>query len=64
MAKRKLGKDTVIVASKIKNYVRSKKMKMSTDAVFAISDKIYAMLDAAMERSRANKRSILRPHDL
>lgn len=65
MAKKKAGgKESLIVASKIKNYVRSKKMMTSTDAVAAISDKIYAMLDSAMERCRANKRSTLKPHDL
>jgi hypothetical protein len=64
MAKKKTGKESLIVASKVKNYVRSKKMMTSTDAVFALSDKIYCMLDAAMERCKANKRTTLKPHDL
>jgi hypothetical protein len=65
MAKKKTGgKDSLIVASKVKNYVRSKKMMTSTDAIGALSDKIYALLDVAMERCRSNKRSTLKPHDL
>ncbi len=65
MAKKKTsGKDTLIVASKVKNYVRSKKMMTSTDAVIALSEKIYCMLDHAMERCKANKRSTIKPHDL
>jgi PDZ domain-containing secreted protein len=57
-------KEPLVVASKIKNYVRSKDMMTSSDAVAAVSDKIYAMLDAAIERCQANKRSTLKPHDL
>jgi hypothetical protein len=66
MAKKKAAnaKDPLVVASKVKNYVRSKKMMTSTDAVAAISDKIYEMLDVAIERCRSNKRSTLKPHDL
>jgi hypothetical protein len=66
MAKKKTAssKEALVVASKVKNYVRSKKMMTSTDAVAAISDKVYEMLDVAIERCRSNKRSTLKPHDL
>ncbi|MFA5863127.1 MAG: hypothetical protein WC975_00415 [Phycisphaerae bacterium] len=64
MTKKKSAKDSLIVASKVKSYVRSKKMMTSTDAVAAISNKIYCMLDHAMERCKANKRSTVKPHDL
>ncbi len=65
MAKKKTSaRESLIVASKVKNYVRSKKMMTSTDAVAALSEKIYSLLDLAMERCKANKRSTLKPHDL
>ncbi|NLE30497.1 MAG: hypothetical protein GX629_12605 [Phycisphaerae bacterium] len=66
MAKKKapVVKEALVVASKVKNYVRSKKMMTSTDAVAALSDKIYELLDVAIERCKANKRSTLKPHDL
>jgi hypothetical protein len=66
MAKKKAAapKEPLVVASKVKNYVRSKDMMTSSDAVAALSDKIYAMLDSAIERCQANKRSTLKPHDL
>jgi len=66
MAKKKTtaAKDSLIVGSKVKNYVRSKKMMTSTDAIAALSDKIYWLLDQAMERCKNNKRSTLKPHDL
>ena len=61
MAKKK---EALVVGSKVRAYVRSKKMMMSGDALAAISDKVYAMLDDAMARTKANKRSTLRPQDL
>jgi glutamyl-tRNA reductase len=66
MAKKKTSsaKESLIVASKVKNYVRSKKMMTSTDAIGALSDKIYSLLDQAMDRCKNNKRSTLKPHDL
>lgn len=57
-------KDSLIVASKVKAYVRSKKMMTSSDALGAISDKVYCMLDKAIERTKANRRSTVKPQDL
>jgi hypothetical protein len=57
-------KDSLIVASKVKAYVRSKKMMTSSDAVVAISDRVYCMLDKAIERTKANRRSTVKPQDL
>jgi hypothetical protein len=59
-----ITKEPVVIASKVKLYVRSQGMMMSNDAVAAISGKVYDMLDAAIKRSQANKRSTLRPQDL
>lgn len=67
MAKKKAkkpAKESLIVASKVKNYVRSKKMMTSTDALGDLSGKIYCILDCAIERARANKRSTIKPQDL
>jgi hypothetical protein len=57
-------KDSLIVASKVKAYVRSKKMMTSSDALGAISDRVYCMLDKAIERTKANRRSTVKPQDL
>lgn len=68
MAKKKKkavkGKEPLVVASKVKAYVKTKKMMTSNDAVAELSNKIYAMLDVACERTKANRRSTLRPQDL
>jgi hypothetical protein len=61
MAKKR---DSLIVASKVKAYVRSKKMMMSSDALQAISEAVYSLLDAAITRTKANRRSTVKPQDL
>jgi len=57
-------RDSLIVASKVKAYIKSKKMMTSSDALGAISDNVYDMLDAAIVRTQANRRSTVKPHDL
>ena len=65
MAKKAVkGKEILVVASKVKAYVKSKKMMTSADAIGAISNKIYCILDCACERTKANRRSTLKPQDL
>ena len=61
MAKKR---DSLIVASKIKAYIKSKKMMTSSDALAAISDKVYGILDDAIVRTKANRRTTVKPHDL
>ena len=66
MAKKKAAKkkDVLVVASKVKAYIRGKKMMCSSDAIGALSDLIYCRLDKAMARTKANKRSTVKPQDL
>jgi hypothetical protein len=61
MAKKK---ESLIVASKVKAYIKSKKMMTSSDALATISDKVYCMLDDAIARTKANRRSTVKPQDL
>jgi hypothetical protein len=61
MAKKK---ESLIVASKVKAYIKGKGMMTSSDALEAISDRVYCMLDKAAERTKANRRSTLKPQDL
>ena len=65
MAKKKATKkEILVVASKVKAYVKSKKMMTSADAVVALSDKVYALLDDAIARTKANRRSTVKPQDI
>jgi hypothetical protein len=57
-------RESLVVASKVKAYIKSKKMMTSSDALAAISDKVYFMLDAAVARTKANRRSTVKPQDL
>jgi len=61
MAKKR---DSLVVASKIKAYIKSKKMMTSKEALETISEKVYCMLDSASNRTKANRRSTLKPQDL
>ncbi len=61
MAKKK---ESLIVASKVKAYIKSKKMMTSSDALEAISDNVYSVLDAAIVRTQANRRSTVKAQDL
>jgi len=63
-AKKATKKEVLVVTSKVKAYVKSKKMMTSADAVVALSDKVYALLDDAIARTKANRRSTVKPQDI
>ena len=60
----KKGREVLIVASKVKAYIKSKKMNTSADAIACLSEKVYCMLDEAGVRTRANGRKTLKPQDV
>jgi len=57
-------KESLVVASKVRAYIKGKKMMTASDAIATINDKIYELLDAAAVRTKANRRSTLKPQDL
>ena len=57
-------KEVLVVASKVRAYIKSKKMMTSSEAIPAISDAIYSMLDCAANRAKANRRSTIKAQDL
>lgn len=58
------GKEVLVIASKVKAHIKSKKMMTSSDTIAALSDKVYSMLDDAIARTQANRRSTVKPQDL
>ncbi len=71
MAKKKTAKkkssskkEVLVVASKVKAHIKSKGMMTSSDAISALNDEVYCMLDAAIKRTKANRRSTVKPQDL
>ena len=63
MAKKKKG-EGLVVGSKVKAFIKSKKGKTSGDLVEALSGKVQCMLEAAVKRAKENKRTTVRPYDL
>jgi hypothetical protein len=62
MAKKK--REPLVVASKVKAYVKENKMMSSSEAVEALSEHVYNILDAAIARAKANRRSTVKAQDL
>ena len=63
-AKKVAGKEVLVVASKVRAYIKSKKMMCSSELFEALSDKVYCLLDHAMKRTEANRRSTVKAQDL
>ena len=60
MAKKK---ESLIVASKVKAYIKSKKMLTSSELLGALNDRTYGALDCAVARAKANKRRTVKAAD-
>jgi len=58
------NREMLVVASKVKAYVRNKGMNTSADALGCLSDKLYCVLDEATDRTNANGRKTLKPQDI
>lgn len=65
-AKRKATKkkESLIVASKVKAYIKSKKMLTSAESLGALSNSVYCRLDCAIARAKANRRSTVKAQDI
>ena len=63
-SKSKKNRDVLVVASKIKAYVRDQGMNTSADAISCLSDRVYAILNDATARTTANGRKTLKPQDV
>ncbi len=60
----KKKRDTLVVGSKVKAYIKANGGKCSGELVGALSDKVHDLLDSAIARCVANRRSTVRPADL
>ena len=63
MAKKK-KREPLVVASKVKAHIKSNEMLTSSDALETINEKVYELLDDAIARAQANRRSTVKPQDL
>ena len=62
-AKTAAKKDVLVVASKIKAYIRSKDAMCSAEAIPTVSDCVYCCLDRAIARTKANRRTTVKAQD-
>jgi hypothetical protein len=63
MSEETTARESLIVTSKIKAYIKSKGCMTSGDAVDGLNEKIYKMIDEAVERTQNNKRTTVRTYD-
>lgn len=57
-------KETLVVVSKVKDYIKSKGCMTSGEAIPALSDRVYALIDEAIKRTQENGRQTVKPQDL
>ena len=56
--------ETLVVRSKVKEYTKKKKMSFGADAIDALSLEVAHIIDRAVERAKANKRSTVKGRDI
>jgi len=59
-----MSQEVLVVASKVKDYIKSKEMMSSGDVPEALSDKVRQLIDAAIARANENGRKTVKPCDL
>lgn len=65
MAKKaKKAKEMVVVGSKVKAAIKEAGKMTSGELLPALNDKVHCMIEAAIARATANKRSTVRPQDV
>lgn len=60
----KATQEPLIVASKVKAYVKASGMMSSREFLAALSGTVCEVIDKAVKRAQENKRSTIQPRDL
>jgi len=63
-AKAAKNRDVLVVASKVKAYVRDMDMNTSAEAISTLSERVYTLLDEAAQRTQANGRKTVKAQDI
>lgn len=64
MAKKGGKKEMLIVGSKVRHFIKSKKCMTSSEFLPALSGKVMCLVEKACERAKGNKRTTLKARDL
>lgn len=59
-----MAKETMVVVSKVKEYIKEKGMQTSETAVDALSDAVRELLDKAVNRAKDNGRQTIKDRDI
>lgn len=59
-----MAEEVLIVASKVRQYLKAKGVKMSGELINALNKRVVVLLDDAASRTRGNKRSTVKPQDV
>ena len=57
-------KEMLLVVSKVRAYLKSKDAMMSSELVDALNKKVHSLLDEAVSRCKANRRSTVKAQDI
>jgi hypothetical protein len=57
-------RESLVVASKVKDYIKGKSKQSSGDLTDALSEEVYHLIDKAIARATSNDRATVRPGDL
>jgi hypothetical protein len=60
----KKGRDSFVVGSKVRDFVRSKKCFASRDLLDGLNGQVACMLARAVDSAKSNKRKTVRAHDV
>ncbi len=58
------GKDMLIVGTKVKGYIKTKDLMSAQDVLDSLNAAVYALLDKAVERAKANGRKTVQGRDV
>ncbi len=58
------NREVLVVASKVKEYIKTKKMMSSGDLPEALSEALYDLVDKAVARAKDNGRQTVQPRDV
>ena len=56
--------EMLVVKSKVREYAKKKKMSFGGDAADALSREVARLIDKAIERAKANRRSTVKGRDI
>ncbi|HLD49306.1 MAG TPA: hypothetical protein VJB11_02995 [archaeon] len=56
--------EMLVIKSKVRQYAKKKKMSFGGDAADALSKEVARLIDRAIERAKANRRSTIKGRDI